>query len=104
MPHDFILQRITISIGTLSKYVREKKHKTKKIIICTGWYLHPVQMPPCHVGGGEAHLYRAEAPPHLYQMLCTGLIPGKNESYESVQIPVFPVVRSSFFLESHGIK
>jgi hypothetical protein len=30
MPHDFIFQCITISISTLSKYVREKKQKTKK--------------------------------------------------------------------------
>ena len=71
MPHDFILQRITISISTLSKYVREKKNK--KIIICTGWYLHPVQMPPCHIAGWRAHLYQAEAPPgtnvrHLYRL------------------------------------
>jgi hypothetical protein len=54
MPHDFILQRIMISISTLSKYVREKKHlKTIKPSfvpgggareICTGPMLHLVQM------------------------------------------------------------
>jgi hypothetical protein len=71
MPHDFILPRITISISTLSKYVREKKNK--KTIICIGCYLHAVQIPPCHVGGGRAHLYRVEAPPstnvrHLYRI------------------------------------
>jgi hypothetical protein len=29
---------------------------------------------------------------HLYQMLCTGSIPGTNEGYEQVQMPFFPVV------------
>jgi hypothetical protein len=33
-------------------------------------------------------------PPHLYKMLFTGSIPGTNEGYEPVQIPVFPVVDS----------
>jgi hypothetical protein len=64
MPHDFILQRITISIITLSKHVREKKQKNQHLYrvvpppgtnappatseggrhICTGPRLHPVQM------------------------------------------------------------
>jgi hypothetical protein len=47
MLDDIILQRIRISISTLSKYVRVNKHKRKqKMNICTGWCLHPVQMPP----------------------------------------------------------
>jgi hypothetical protein len=32
------------------------------------------------------------ARPHLYQMLCTGSIPGTNEGFEPVQKVVFPVV------------
>jgi hypothetical protein len=32
------------------------------------------------------------ATPHLYWMLCTGSIPGTNEGYEPVQMPLFPVV------------
>jgi hypothetical protein len=47
MPHDFILQRTTISICTLSK------EKYKKTIICVGWYLHPVQMTPATSEGGR---------------------------------------------------
>jgi hypothetical protein len=67
MPHDFILQHIRISITTLSKYIRVKKHK--KTHVCTGWYLHPVQMSPIpRVGGREApvtnvgYLYRVSRP------------------------------------------
>jgi hypothetical protein len=63
MSRDFILQRITISISTLSKCVREKKQKTSFVPggtatrykcppatsewgrhICIGPRLHPVQM------------------------------------------------------------
>jgi hypothetical protein len=58
----------------------------------------------------ESHLYRGVTPPvqmwafvpveipntniisRLYRLLCTGWIPGTNESYQPVQMPVFPVV------------
>jgi hypothetical protein len=95
MPHDSILQRIMISISTLSKYVREKKNKKRSI--CTGWCLHPVQMPPCHVAGWRAHVYRVEALPGIspVQMLdhiCTSSMPGTNEGFELVQKTVVAVV------------
>jgi hypothetical protein len=46
----------------------------------------------------QIHLYRGETPPgtnakpHLYRMVCTSWIPGTNESYQPVQMSVFPVV------------
>jgi hypothetical protein len=65
------------------------------------------------VDRGKTHLYRAEAPPgtnvrHLYQVscpvqmlhhICTGcfVIPGTNDGYEPVQMPIFPVVSQLFF-------
>jgi hypothetical protein len=72
MPHDFILQHITISISNLSKYFREKKNKKQKRSICTGWYLHPVQMPPYHVVGWRAHLYGPRLRPVQMCGICTG--------------------------------
>jgi hypothetical protein len=74
MPHDFILHCIRISISTLSKYVRENKHKkTIKHIFVLGGTSARYKCPPCQVGGGKGHLYRVEAPPdtnvrHLYQV------------------------------------
>jgi hypothetical protein len=110
MPHDFILQRITISISTLSKYVREKNHK--KIIhhfVPSGFSTRYKCPPATSEGEGTfvscrgSTRYKCEvfvpgispgtnAPPHLYRMLCTGSIRSTNEGYEPVQMHVFPVV------------
>jgi hypothetical protein len=108
MPHDFILQRIMISISTLSKYVTEKKNIKQKMN-----HLYWVVSPPgtnasCHVAGWRAHLYQVEAPPstdvwHLYRVfrpvqmldhICIGwFVPG----FEPVQKVVFPVVMVSCY-------
>jgi hypothetical protein len=114
MPQYFILQHITISISTLSKYVREKKkHKTNKPSFV------PVVPPPgtnaplprwrgegTFVSGRGSTRYKCEAfvlgispgtnaLPHLYRMLCTGSITDTNEGYEPVKMPIFPVVHVS---------
>jgi hypothetical protein len=107
MPHDFILQRITISIITLSKHVREKKQKNQ--------HLYRVVPPPgtnaplprrreddTFVPGRGSTRYKCEAltfvpgislgtntPPHLYRMVCTSSIAGTNEGFEPVQMPFF---------------
>jgi hypothetical protein len=87
MSHDFILQHIKISISTLSKYVRVKKHKTTK-----NAYLYRVVPPPGTNAPlprrrGKGHLYQASH--HLYQMVCTGWIPSTNEGYQPVQMSIF---------------
>jgi hypothetical protein len=47
---------------------------------------------------GQKHVYRLVVSPNtnaslrLYRRTCTSLITGTNESYEPVQISVFPVV------------
>jgi hypothetical protein len=55
--------------------------------ISTGLRLYPVQMP--HI----CTEYLAWCKCDLYRMHCIGSIPGTNEGYEQVQIPVFPVVQ-----------
>jgi hypothetical protein len=99
MSRDFILQRITISISTLSKCVREKKQKTSFVPGGTATrYKCPL---PRRSGDGTFVLGRGSTrykcspgtnTPHLYQMVCTGSIPNTNEGFEPVQMPVFPVV------------
>jgi hypothetical protein len=59
--------------------------------------------PPTFVLGRDSTQYKCEAfvpgispgtntPPHLYWMLCIGSIPDTYEGYESVQMPIFPLV------------
>jgi hypothetical protein len=87
-----------------------EKRNIKKIHICIGWYLHPVQMPPCHVGGRKGHLYQAEASPstnvrhlnwvslpvQMLTLICAGSIPGTNEGYELVQMRVMNQYKRPF--------
>jgi hypothetical protein len=109
MPHDFILPRITISISTLSKYVREKKNKKNhhlyRVLPSRGTNSPPPRRrgEGTFVPGRGSTQYKCEAfvpdispdtnaRPHLYQMVCTCSIPGTNEGFEPVQMPLFPVV------------
>jgi hypothetical protein len=102
MPHDFILQHLTISISTLSKYVRVKKiikQKKKK-------HLYRVVPPPStnaprprrrvegtFVSGRGSARYKCVAfvpgislgtndRPYLYRVLCTNSIPDTTEGFE----------------------
>jgi hypothetical protein len=83
MPHDFILQRIRISISTLSKYIRVKKHKKQKTHICTRWYLHRYKCPHATSAGGQAH-FVLDA---LYRFNTRYKI-----GYELTHMVIFPVV------------
>jgi hypothetical protein len=112
MAHDFILHCIRISISTLSKYVRENKHKkTIKHIFVLGGTSARYKCPPLpgrrgqgtFVPGRGSTGYKCEAfvpgishgtnaQPHLYQMVCTSWRPGTNEGYQPIQMSIFPVV------------
>jgi hypothetical protein len=78
---------------------------------CIRSYLHMVQNAPLarrrgegtFVPGGDSTWYQCvafvpsispgtNAPPHLYQMACTGWILGTNEGYQLVQMSNFHVV------------
>jgi hypothetical protein len=111
MPHNFILQCITISIRTLSNYVREKKNIKQK-----NNHLYRVVPPPgtnaplprrrgdgTFVPGRGSTQYKCEAfvpsispgtnaQPHLYQMVCIGWIPNTNVGYQLVQMHFFLAV------------
>jgi hypothetical protein len=108
MPHDFVLQRITISMSTLSKYIREKKHKKQSFLPGGTSARYRCPLPRrrgegTFVPGRGSTGYKFEgfvldisigtnAQPHLYWMVCTGWIPHINVGYQLIQMPCFQLV------------
>jgi hypothetical protein len=100
-----------ICISTLSKYVRENKHK-KPSFVPDGTSIWYKCLLPRWRGEGTLVLGRGSmrykcvafvlgitpgtnAPPHLYWMVCTSWIHGTNEGYQPVKMPVFTREKNS---------